>query len=385
MTPFLSICFRQARERPKGSHLFDIQARANKLQRTMETKKKTQPRYLQFSFLPYISLKDDLKIGNILLWPFYKKKDNYITGQLIKAQMQRFLKQYVEYVNNSRRQEPLENITMVSYKSPNNFNPLITRQLREVRDMVTMLCFSTIIRKKSWCAFSSDDFQLIHQNFLPGNQGIAPSAGSFIRRTAGGLKIEEVLFITPFYISRGWDIDFDKKILRALEKLWQEKRNQEFYRRIITSLEWVAYAYTNVDNFNYASRIVMMATSFEILLNGFRNRWEFMKKIKKYTCNLDDKDSKNRETRTIETNKGPKEKECSFKEWWAYEFYDLRSRIVHGHEIKDTDIRNRKGKEYFLLSIKFFEECLKKVLQAHKCYLYDFLEQMVWSRIRDEI
>lgn len=348
----------------------------------METGKKTQPRHLQFSFLPYISLRDDLKIGNVLLWSFYKNKDTYITNQLVKAQIQKLLKQYV---NNSKRREPLENITTVSYKSPNNFNRLTAKQLREARDVVTILCFSTIIRNKTWCAFSSDDFQLMRQNFIPGDEGIAPSSGSFIRRTAGGLKIEEVLFVTPFYVSRGWDIDFDEKILRALEKLQQDKNNQELYRRIITSLEWVAYAYTNVDNFNYTSRIVMMATALEILLDGFRNRWDFMKKIKRYTFNEDDKDSKNRERRTIKTNKGPAEKEYSFKEWWAYEFYDLRSRAVHGDEIKDKAIRNRKGKEYFLSSIKFFEECLKKLLQAQKFYSYDLLDQMVWSRIRDDI
>ncbi len=345
----------------------------------METIKKTRFKHLQFTFLPYISIKDDLKIGEVLLWPFYKKKDEYIKNPLIRSQIEQFLKQYVD---NSGKHKPLQNITIASYKSPDNFKPLTKNQLRKVRDAVTILCFSTIIKNTSWCAFSSDDFQLVHQNFIPGDDGIAPSSGSFIRRTIGGLKIEEVLFITPFYISQGWGINYDEKILRALEKLQQDKKGKEFYRRVITSLEWVSYAYTNVDNFNYSSRIVMMATAFEILLNGFKNRFEFMKKIKQLTCNSLDDTKKMRSTREI-YYKGKKRKvDFSFKEWWAYEFYNLRSNIVHGKEIKDKDFKNRKGKEYFLLSIKFFVECLKKLLSKHNYYIGD---RISWAGIYEEI
>jgi hypothetical protein len=344
----------------------------------MKTIGKTKLKHLQFTFLPYISIKDNLKIGEVLLWPFYKKKDEYIKNPLIRSQIERFLKQYVD---NSGSHNPLQNITIVSYKSPDNFKTLTKNQVRKVRDAVTILCFSTIIKNTNWCAFSSDDFQLVHQNFIPGDDGIAPTSGSFIRRTIGGLKIEEVLFITPFYISQGWDINYDEKILRALEKLQQDKKSKEFYRRIITSLEWVSYAYTNVDNFNYASRIVMMATAFEILLNGFRDRFDFMKKIKQLTWNSLDDTKKMRSTRVIKKQK----MNFSFKEWWAYEFYDLRSKIVHGKEIKNKDFKNRKGEEYFLLSIKFFVECLKKLLSKHNYYTYDFGDQILWGGIYEEI
>ena len=326
----------------------------DKLCKTMKNKNIAETKYLQFSFLPYISLKDDLKIGNVLLWPFYKKKDTYIKNLLIKKQLEKFLKQYV---NNLKNREPLENIFILSYKSPNNFKPLTKKQLKEVSDVVTILCFSTIIRNTDYWAFSKDDFQLFHQEFAPGSDRIVPSSGSFIKRTVGGLKIDEVLFITPFYISHssGWYMNYDEEILRALEKLQQDDNNREFYKRIITSLEWVAYAYTNVDNFKYESRIVMMSTAFEILLDGFNNRRQFMKKIKNLTCDPLDETNKMRSTREIYYEGKKQRKKFSFKEWWAYEFYDLRSRIVHGKEVRNKDIRNRKGKEYFLLAIKFFE------------------------------
>ena len=110
-----------------------------------------------------------------------------------------------------------------------------------------------------------------------------------------------------------------------------------------------------------------------------------MKKIRRYTCNAGDKDPKNRQKRTIPTRKGPETREYSFKEWWAYEFYDLRSRIVHGNKIGKRDIRNRKGNEYFLLSIEFFEECLRKFLERHNYYSYDLKDQIMWAGIHRKI
>lgn len=357
--------------------------------KTVQSKRKNHPKCLQVGFLPYVSLKDDLKIGNVLLWSFYQKKDKYISDEVIKSQIERFLKQYVE---NSKGREFVKNVTIISYKTTNNFNPLTPKQLRDVKDAATMLFFSTIIRNTNSWAFSSDNFQPICQNFVPGDDLITPTSGSYRTRSVAGLKIEDALFITPFYISHGSDICYDEKFLRALEKLQQDRNNQKLYRRIMTSLEWVAYADTNVNNFNRASRIVMMATAFEILLNGFKDRFDFMKKIKKRTCNdLDDLTShpfyryrRMRSTRKIHYNWRKQSKNFSFKEWWAYEFYVLRNRIVHGERIKSKDFVNRKGEDYFLLSIQFFEECLKKLLAEKKYYSYDVVAD-IWTEIYDKI
>lgn len=343
---------------------------------------KSHPTHLQFSFLPYIALKDELKIGDILLWPFYEKKDAYIKQETIRVQIQRLLAQYVE---NSKELKPLSNITMLSYRSPNYLKPLTEEQLTEMKNVVTSLCFCTIIRNINFYAFSSDDFQLVRQNFIPGDDGIVPSSGSIITRTYGGPKVDEILFIRPFRVSSGQTIIFDEKILRSLEELQQDQQNQHLSRQIMNALEWVGYAYANADNFNYFSRIVMMATAFEILSGGYRNRWEFMKKIKKYTCNPGDNNSKDREKRSIRTSKGLEVREYSFKEWWAYEFYDLRSRIVHGDEIGDRDIRNRKGNEYLFLSFEFFEECLKRILDRHNYYSYGPIDQIIWAGIHAKI
>jgi len=343
----------------------------------------TRPKLLQFSFLPYTSLEKELKIGDVLFWPFYRKKDRYIKDVPIRNQIEKFLKQYVEH---AKQKKSLEKITMVSYRSPNNLKPLSRKPAKEVKNIVTMLCFCTLVRNTRWRAFSSDDFQLIHQNFIPGDDGIAPSSGSWIQRQTGGLKIDEVVFITPFHICTGESIDFNEKILKALEKLQQDEDNSDFYRRIITALEWVAYAYTNVDNFNYFSRIVMMSTAFEILLDGFQGKFAFMGKVKNLTCNTLDDTPKKRATREISYQGKKAEKSFSYKEWWAYDFYELRNKIVHGEEINTKDAKNRKGEFHFQIAMLFFEECLKKILSDKGYYPYDdFRDGIIWAGIYDYI
>jgi hypothetical protein len=339
-------------------------------------------KHLQFSSLPYISIKEEIRIGEVILWSFYKNKDSYIKKETIKNQVEKFLKQYI---HNSKDKEPIEGITMVSYGSPNNFKRLTRKQNLELIDSVTMLCFCSLIRNKSWDGVSSDDFYLVRQNFIPGNNGIAPTSGSIIQRMDSGWDIDDVLFITPFYINKGCGLNYHKDILSALIKLQQDNNQQEVYLRILESIRWVNYSYTNVDNFNYASRIVMMSTAFEILLGGFHDRYEFIGKIKPLIYNSLDSTKRMCSSRTL-VWKGKKQNvTLSLKEWWAYEFYDLRSRIVHGEKTKVKDFLNRYGKAYFLLAIKFFEECLKKTLVAQDCYNYNFSDRVLWMGIYDEI
>lgn len=330
--------------------------------------------YKRFSFLPYVALKEDIKIGNVLFWP--KTKIDSIKNKKIKGKIESFLNQYV---NNLEYKEPLQNITMISYKTHGNFNV----STKKIKDAVLILFFATIIKNNKYFALSSDNFQIIHQNFTLKETGIAPVSGSLIRIKHGGLEIKEVLFIKPLHVNIGF-LNYDEKILHALEKLQRDKTKKEFFQRIITALEWIGYAYTNIDNFNYSSRIVMLMTAYEFLFNKIDGKFEFVEKIK-ITCNDLDKLGRNRSKRKIYVKGKKEKKDFSFKEWWAYEFYNLRNKIVHGKVIKNKDLKNRKNKDYLSLGIKFFEECLKRELQFIGYYLYNFNDKILWEDIREQI
>ncbi len=337
--------------------------------------------HLQICFLPYISIKEEIKYGNTLFWSFKKNEDKYIENNVIKDHLNKLFSRYFKKFE----EEPLEKITIVSYKSPDNFKPLNSKQLDYINDAVIVLGFTTIIRNRKFLAIPSDNFNLKIQNFIPGNFGIAISYGSLIRETDAGYDLESIKFYTPFHIILSGFVDFDKQIFNAIRKLKRIKNEKELYRKIVTALKWFSYSYTNVENFSPFSRIVMMSMAFEILLDGFKNRWEFVKKIAKYTYVNDDNNSINRETRNIYKNQVLVSKDYSFKEWWAYEFYCLRNNIVHGGEVKYSELNNRKNEDYFLLSIMFFTECLKKILYSKGCYNYSITDEIFWAGINEKI
>lgn len=342
---------------------------------------KNKQKHLQICFLPYISINEEIKYGNILFWSFKKNKDKYIKDNIIREHLNKLFGRYFKKFE----EEPLENITIVSYKSHDNFKRLNSKQLNYINDAITVLGFSKIIRNKKFLAFSSDNFNLKIQNFIPGNYGIALSYGSLIIETDGGYDLNRIKFYTPIHIILNNFMDFDKDLFQAMRKLKRIKNEREIYRKIITALKWVSYSYTNIENFSPFSRIVMMSTAFEILLDGFKDRWEFIKKIVQYTCVSDDNNSINRETRNIYKNQVLRLEDYSFKEWWAYEFYCLRNNIVHGKEVKYSELNNRKKEDYFLLSIMFFTECLKKILYSEGCYNYNIPDKILWAGIRDKI
>lgn len=338
----------------------------------------TLPKYLQFHFLPYLPLKDDLRFGKVLLWSFYRKKDEYLADELIRKQMQTYVERHVK---DPVKCDPVDCVVIASHDSPDYLRPLTPGQLEEMEHAVRSLCFCSLLQKLSLFSVSSDNFQLLQQNFVPGDPGIAISSGSWIRSKEGGMAVDEVLFVKPRYVRLPPQISFDEKLLRALEESQKDESNTTFHRRVMRALEWVGYAYTNVDGFSYFSRIVMMATAFEILLDGFQGRRGFVGKIEGLVCSQREET----EVRSVATEKSRHDEEHTLKGWWASEFYELRSRVVHGNSLADDDANNRKGQKYFSLAVEFFAQCLRKILNEQRYYSYDDKNEILWAGIYERI
>jgi len=338
-------------------------------------------KYYNFAFIPYIEIKSDIKFSNVIFWSF-EKEDSYISDERIKIHIKNILNRYVDYTN----KKPLKKITMVSYESPDNFIVFNEQQIKEIKEATFVLSFCSIIRNVDFRAFPSDNFQIVFQNFVPGDTSISISSGSYIHNTIGGPKLDEVLFITPYYITQGWGyVDYDERLFESILALKNDLDNEELFARIIRALEWVYHAYSNVSMINFLSRIIMMSTAFELLFNGIGGRKDFTKKIKKHSCNvLDDRDEY-RETRIMKINGKEEEVELSLKEWWAYDFYILRNNIVHGNTEEEIQIKNEKGFDYFLLSINFFEESLKRILSEYGYYEYTEVDEISWASIYDKV
>ncbi|OIO01809.1 hypothetical protein COY52_00540 [Candidatus Desantisbacteria bacterium CG_4_10_14_0_8_um_filter_48_22] len=330
------------------------------------------------NFLPYAPVKEDIKIGKVLLWPFYKKKDEYIPDDTIKTHLEIIFKQYIC----TETLKSLNEITIISLDDKIDFKELNPNEMEEVRSATSILSFCSIVNRDFSNPVSSDNFQIFLQRFKPGDDKIAPSHGSWIRHNVINLKIQDAKFITPFHICiPPFGIDYNEKILRGLEKVLMNRSKQE-EARTLRALEWFNYANINIDGFNYFTRIILMSIAFEILLGGYQGKFEFMEKVKGLMCETNEYTVE----REIPDKDGKQVKEChTDKEWFAYDFYNLRNKIVHGNKLEETNEKHSSGEFYFELAISFFKECMKKTLSTLSYYKYDAMDSILWVLTAEKI
>jgi len=100
-------------------------------------------------------------------------------------------------------------------------------------------------------------------------------------------------------------------------------------KRLLQCLEWFKYAHRSNLNVSPFSKLLMMAIVYEIYFNlqeSRRKRNNFRKKLNDL---FEDGEIK-KEVRKEGENK---EIELNLAGWWANDFYNLRSSIVHGDDI----------------------------------------------------
>jgi len=210
---------------------------------------------------------------------------------------------------------------------------------------------------------STEIFQLITQNFQPGINHIAIQASSLI---SGGWEIGEITFSKPWAIGGSFGTP-DKELIQGFCKVFDTTFSNDVREKIFRSLEW--FRMSHVENYEVSilSKIVMMVTAFEILLqvpNTSNKKQWIAKEIEKRISNSDFL----KETRT--DSKG-NDYTYSKVAWWSWDFYEIRNSIVHGDYVKPECI------QYCVLDIKWlthlivadlvFWECVKRELFKHRC------------------
>lgn len=72
---------------------------------------------------------------------------------------------------------------------------------------------------------------------------------------------------------------------------------------------------------------------------------------------------------------------------WAWDFYDLRSRIVHGDSVPPSDLIYKDWLTHLIVSELVFWECMKRELLKHKCIgdnVYSAADKLTESSPDDE-
>lgn len=322
--------------------------------------------HYQISFLPWAGLKEEIKIGLIIFWPFDSQgSKNRIQNQQMLNHLTKYFRCYIDHQG-----KPVDTITICSHGSI-NFQTLTTEEYSDLRSAVDILIFSTIApqTKNAMCANnrsmgppSVEVFQLITQNFNPEDDYIAVRAGSVL---SGGWKIGEISFPKPWSTGGSFGTP-DRELIEGFNKVFDSTFSRDIRERLFRSLEWFRLAHVENDEVSPLSKIVMMTTAFEILLQFPREgkRRYFVDYMEKNIAS----DTFNKGSRT--TDKG-KTFQLSLAGCWAWDFYDLRSHIVHGDHVNPDQLKyetsHRDWLTHLIVADLVFWECIKRELFNQKC------------------
>ena len=300
---------------------------------------------MQIAFFPYVQVKEDIELGDFVLWPFYERKDKYIRDPQIKEYLKRYFGRYFDCYNDKL----LQTITILSPKGGVGiFRELASEEKSRVWTIAHILTFTAI---SYLCIFpvNSDAFLIYVQSFTPGEDGVVIH-GTYCS------ELSLVKFVKPPYIKRGiLPINsLDSKLLEALGQASLVKEDKGT-TRIMRSLEWYYYAHSGAESISEFSKIVMMSTAFEMLLDLPDNkRCNFRKQI----CDLVD----------------------PMLDEWAKEFYDLRSAIVHGALMNVERLwykRDKNNKSHLQIANRVFRVVVKKKLCEKGFYKWDAVEDIL--------
>ena len=288
--------------------------------------------HLQACFLPWFKINEITKIGPITFWPYYVNDTQKNIDPIIKKHLDKYFKYYIDHKGNK-----VDTISICSYGKL-DFHIFTDKEYLDLRKAVDALIFSTIApqikrvictHNRSFGISNSDLFELITCNFYPGDDLIAVVAGGII---SGGWKIGEIEFSQSWEANGKFAIP-ETRLVEGFDKLFSMDSLKDLRERIFRSLEWFRIAHTNNSKVSKFAKIIMMTTTLEILLRFPENN----KKIY-FADFIDTHIATDRFIKKKRKDKKGKVHIHTLAGFWSFDFYELRSSIVHGSAVVPTDL-----------------------------------------------
>jgi hypothetical protein len=309
---------------------------------------------------------EQIKFAKTTVWNFPR-----LASQRIKDQnLRKYLKKLLG--SNRKYEKPIEGIGIISFDDCDNFIQSNDKQIKEIDELRKVL-FLVAVAKSNIHSFrhaghmmvTSENFNVIYQNFSIDSEYTAYQTGKIITTMSGGHKVGEIKYEIPRYVPKT-NFNYDDEFLKALQLV--KIRKPSFFRTIIRATDAMMNGYSNSDDVSYESRILEQSRAFEILFNlpERGQRKELKANIKKY-CTLNSERKWRYKSERSKSNKVP---ETGTKhEMWADRFYTLRNHIIHGELVKNKDFvfsgqrHHDIGLWFFIASVKqMINEQLKKTI-----------------------
>ena len=318
-------------------------------------------RNLEISFLPWAGLQESVELGPVAFWSYHNEATYRIEDVEVRGYLDRYFKSYVDHQGRS-----VKTITVCSVGDV-DCRQFSDEEYRHVRDAVNALVFAAIAPSVvgTVCSGnysvgppSADAFELITQRFILGDDHIAVRAGSLL---SGGLRIGKVSFSKPWAMGGGlWRIV--PELLMGLRARYSKAIAPEILERIRLSLDWFRLAHIDGAGVSVLTKVIMMVCAFEILL-AFpedRKKWYFAR----YMDNNIASDKFLRDERYTRSGKA---RPLTLAGCWAFDFYELRSRIVHGEAVTAAEMVYKGEITSLIAADVVFWECVKRLLFELEC------------------
>jgi hypothetical protein len=283
----------------------------------------------QVHFLPWAGIKKPLQIGRVTIEPWRS-----VRSRLPKPAVT-FLDVYFKrYVNNDGTSVDDIALVFAGTDPIGDITPIQRRVLRRAVDALTFAStlphLLTILRTQntSFGLPRSERFQMITQFFQSGQTSVAVVSGGVMH--AWGLA--DVHFCIPWCAGSSM-YQTDEDVLTALGLVLNGRRGAPTRERLFRALEWFRLAHTGSDDTDDASRLVMMATTFEVLLeppNPFQKRSAMGEALTVLTQRPDLKVKDVKIANKIYKFNAPAA--------WLDIFYQVRNSIVHGDKLKQKSL-----------------------------------------------
>jgi hypothetical protein len=292
-------------------------------------------RRCQVSFLPWAGLGTGQRIGGVDMWRASEAElDRRVSDVSVREHLKRYFKCYVTPFG-----KQADSIIVCELEAK-DFSVLADTDLARIRRAADALYFVATSTQTWWSiggghespSPSAEQFQLVHQNLRPGSEYIAIESGNVLN---GGVRLDTVRFTRPWHVGV-WHLQPDKHVLAAVDRLLDPNVDATTRARFTRCFEWFRLAHAGADDVSPFSRVVMMATAFEVLLQVPRNG-----KTQFFAEAIDARLLRSGHTKTaVRMWPGAKHTvDLAPMGIWARDFYDLRSAIVHGDDLAPERLR----------------------------------------------
>jgi len=315
---------------------------------------------IAIGYLPWADLHEEFEVGPVVFWPFYDKAQEKIADPEIRAELTQFFETFVDNAGS-----PVKTVVACS-RGDIGFRRFSAQESNDIVAAVDCLIFAAIAEgvrngvcadNRSLAPPSADRFDLCSRWVYPCHDGLVISTdGSTGYWSQGEYHIPQPLSMGGSFCGHY------RPLLGGLGQAFDLGFPADVRERLFRSLEWFRFAHTESTAVSWLHKVVMMSTAFEILLQ-FPERGQTA-----YFAQQIDKQLRLKNSMLAKrTDAKGNEYEACLPAWWAWDFYDLRSRIVHGESLMGEDLQYRNWISHLNVADLVLLELVKRLLYEHGC------------------